>query len=169
VIGHEITHGFDDEGRQFDAAGNLRDWWTPEDVRRFQERAACLEAQFSQYTAVDDVKLNGKLTLGENTADLGGLRIAYMALQDSLAGPPTGQESPKIDGFTPEQRLFLSYGQTRCENVRPEVLRRRALSDPHATSHHRVNGVVANMPEFQRAFGCKAGQPMVRENVCRVW
>ncbi len=168
VIGHEVTHGFDDEGRQFDAAGNLRDWWTPEDARRFQERTACLEAQFSQYTAVDDVKLNGKLTLGENTADLGGLRIAYMALQDTLAAGQR-KERPKIDGFTPEQRLFLSYGQIWCENARPEVLRRRALSDPHATSSYRVNGVVANMPEFQRAFGCKAGQPMVRENACRVW
>jgi putative endopeptidase len=170
VIGHEITHGFDDEGRQFDATGNLRDWWTPEDARRFQERAACLDAQFSQYTAVDDVKIDGKLTLGENIADLGGLRVAYMALQDTLAGTPAGsKESPKIDGFTPEQRLFLAYGQTWCENARPEVLRRRALSDPHATSRYRVNGVVANLPEFQRAFGCKTGQPMVRENVCRVW
>ncbi|HVR96593.1 MAG TPA: M13 family metallopeptidase [Thermoanaerobaculia bacterium] len=165
VIGHELTHGFDDEGRQFDAKGNLRDWWAPEDARRFQERASCLEAQFSQYPAIDDLKVNGKLTLGENIGDLGGLRIAYMALQDTLAG----KEAPKIGGFTPEQRLFLAYGQAMCENARPEVVRRRTLSDPHAPSRYRVNGVVANLPEFQRAFGCKAGQPMVRENVCRVW
>ncbi len=165
VIGHELTHGFDDEGRQFDAQGNLRDWWTEKDNTAFNERANCIADQYSGYTVVDDVKLNGKLTLGENVADNGGVRLAYMALLDTLAGK---QVAP-VDGFTPEQRLFLGWGQIWCQNVRPEQSRVLAQIDPHSPSKERINGVVSNFPEFQKAFNCKAGQPMVRENACRVW
>jgi endothelin-converting enzyme/putative endopeptidase len=172
VIGHELTHGFDDQGRQFDAQGNLRDWWTPQDQKAFTERAQCLVDEYSNFVAVKDdkdpkydVHINGKLTLGENTADNGGLRIALMALQDTLAG----KEPRKIDGFTPEQRLFLGWGQIWCSKVRPERERQLALTDPHSLGRFRVNGVVSNMPEFQQAFGCKKGDAMVRENACRVW
>jgi putative endopeptidase len=165
VIGHELTHGFDDEGRQFDAQGNLRDWWTERDNAAFNERASCFADQYSEYTAVDDVKLNGKLTLGENVADNGGVRLAYMALLDTLGGKPVAP----VDGFTPEQRLFLGWGQIWCQNVRPEQSRVLAQIDPHSPSKYRINGVVSNFPEFQKAFNCKADQPMVRENACRVW
>jgi endothelin-converting enzyme/putative endopeptidase len=166
VIGHELTHGFDDQGRKFDPAGNLRDWWTPEDGKKFEERAACIADQYGGYTAVDDLKLNGRLTLGENTADNGGVRIALMALQDTLsdASPP-----PPIDGFTPEQRVFLGWAQIWCQNERPENARMRALTDPHSPGRYRVNGVVSNMPEFVKAFSCPAGSAMVREKPCRVW
>jgi putative endopeptidase len=165
VIGHELTHGFDDEGRQFDANGNLRDWWTPQDATEFKKRAACFVNEYSGFTAVDDVKLNGELTLGENTADNGGLRIAYMALMSVLAAHP----EQNIDGFSPAQRLFLSWGQVWCQNATPEALRLQASVNPHSPGRERVNGVVQNMPEFEKAFSCKAGQPMVRQPVCRVW
>ena len=164
VIGHELTHGFDDEGRQFDGGGNLNDWWTEADSKAFEERTSCVVDQYSSYTAVDEVKLNGKLTLGENTADNGGVRIALMAY---LAGP--GASAPTLDGFTPEQRFFLGWGQIWCENRRPEVARMRAQTDPHSPGQYRVNGVVSNMPEFQKAFSCKADAPMVRPKMCRVW
>ncbi|MBM3776438.1 MAG: M13 family metallopeptidase, partial [Acidobacteria bacterium] len=164
-IGHELTHGFDDSGRQFDARGNLRDWWKAEDATAYRERAQCFVDQYAGYTAVGDVKLNGRLTLGENIADNGGLRIAHMALVDALAG----SASQKIDGFTPEQRLFLGWGQIWCQNQTEAVARMRAAVDPHSPPRYRVNGVVSNMPEFERAFGCQAGQPMVREKRCRVW
>jgi putative endopeptidase len=165
VIGHELTHGFDDEGRQFDANGNLHDWWTPQDATEFKKRAACFVNEYSGFTAVDDVKLNGELTLGENTADNGGLRIAYMALMSVLAAHP----EQNIDGFSPAQRLFLSWGQVWCQNATPEALRLQASVNPHSPGRERVNGVVQNMPEFEKAFSCKAGQPMVRQPVCRVW
>jgi endothelin-converting enzyme/putative endopeptidase len=165
TIGHELTHGFDDEGRQFDAQGNLRDWWTPEDARQFEKRTACVANQYSQYTAVDRIKVNGKLTLDENVADLGGLILAYMAWRDQTAG----QELAPIDGFTPEQRFFLGYGQSWCTNTREEALRVRATADPHAPDQDRANGVVSNLPEFQRAFHCKPDSPMVRKDQCRVW
>jgi putative endopeptidase len=165
VIGHELTHGFDDEGRQFDAAGNLRDWWTDQDAKAFNERAACFVHEYGDFTAVDDVKLNGKLTLGENTADNGGLRIALMALMNTLGD----KKVPKIDGFTPEQRLFLAWGQVWCQNSTDQVRRMRAQIDPHSPGRYRVNGVVQNMPEFEKAFACHAGQPMVRQPACRVW
>jgi putative endopeptidase len=161
VIGHELTHGFDDQGRKFDATGNLRDWWTAEDNRRFEERAKCLVDEYGGFTAVDDVKLNGKLTLGENTADNGGARVAFMALRDLLAG----KAAARIDGYTPEQRFFLGFAQVWCENSSPESKRLRAQTDPHSPGRYRVNGTVANMPEFREAFGCKA--PPV--NQCRVW
>jgi putative endopeptidase len=165
VIGHELTHGFDDQGRQFDAQGNLRDWWTPADAKAFQEREACIADEYANFTPVPGVHLNGKLTLGENTADNGGVRIALMALLNTIGS----QNQKKIDGFTPEQRFFLSFGQIWCENQREEGLRLRAQTDPHSPGKERVNGVVRNMPEFQKAFACKAGQPVVAPNACRVW
>lgn len=168
VIGHELTHGFDDEGSKFDALGNLREWWTPEDRRKFDERTACVADQYSGYTAIDDVKVNGKLTLGENTADHGGLRIAYRALHDAI-NALGDKPAPARDGLTPDQRFFLSFGQVWCESNRPEFERQMAFVNPHSPGRYRTNGVVSDMPEFQQAFGCKAGQPMVRENACRVW
>ncbi len=165
TVGHELTHAFDDEGRQFDAQGNLRDWWTAEDAKEFEKRASCTSDQYSQYVIVDDIKINGKLTLGEDTADLGGLLLAYLAWQDETRG----KDLPPMDGFTPEQRFFIGYGQSWCSAERPEVQRLRATVDPHSPPRYRTNGVVSNMPEFQKAFACKAGAPMVRENRCRVW
>ena len=164
VIGHEMTHGFDDQGRKYDADGNLRDWWTAQDGAEFDKRAACVADEYSSFTSVDDVKLNGRLTLGENTADNGGMRIAYMALQEALNG-----KGEKIDGFTPEQRLFLGFAQVWCENMSPQEARNRAMTDPHSPGRFRVNGTVQNSPEFQKAFSCKAAQPMVSANACRVW
>jgi putative endopeptidase len=166
VIGHELTHGFDDQGRKFAANGNLADWWTAEDAAEFEKRATCFADQYGAYTvAGGEVKLNGRLTLGENTADNGGVRIAYMALMDTLAGASV----PLRDGFTPEQRLFLAWGQIWCQNETEESARLRAQTDSHSPGRYRVNGVVSNMPEFQKAFACAAGSPMVRENACRVW
>lgn len=166
VIGHELTHGFDDEGRQFDKDGNLKDWWTPEDAKAFDERAKCLIDEYDGFVAVDDVHENGKLTLGENTADNGGLRIADIALESKLGNKTT---SEKIDGFTEEQRLFLGWGQIWCQNTAEQMARLLALTDPHSLGKFRVNGVVRNMPEFKRAWGCKTGAPMAPENACRVW
>jgi endothelin-converting enzyme/putative endopeptidase len=167
VIGHELTHGFDDQGAKFDAQGNLRDWWTKEDEAEFKKRTDCIANEYDQFVAVDDVHLKGRLTLGENTADNGGVRLALMALHDKMKQP--GMMEKTVDGFTPEQRFFISYGQIWCQNVTPEQSRLRALTDPHSPGQYRVNGVVSNMPEFQKTFGCKEGQPMVRENACRVW
>jgi putative endopeptidase len=165
VIGHELTHGFDDEGRQFDAKGNLTDWWTPKDAAAFTERAQCIVDEYSGFTAVDDVKLNGKLTLGENTADNGGLRIALMALRSVM-----DQKQLKAqDDFTPEQRFYLGFAQVWCTNTSPEMSRMLAQVDPHSPGKYRVNGVVSNSDDFQKAFNCKAGQPMVSQNKCRVW
>jgi endothelin-converting enzyme/putative endopeptidase len=165
VIGHELTHGFDDQGRQFDAQGNLRDWWTPEDAKEFGARAACISKEYSQFEVAPGAKVNGDLTLGENTADNGGVRVALMALADTIGRG----EAPKIDDFTPEQRLFLSFAQVWCGNEREEALRLQVKTNPHAPGKQRVNGVVQNMPEFQKAFSCQAGQPMVSANACRVW
>ena len=165
IIGHELTHGFDDEGRQFDAQGNLKDWWTPEDATAFDDRAKCIVDQYSSFTAVDEVKLNGKLTLGENAADNGGTRIALMAYLAS----PAAAGAKMLDGFTPAQRFFVSYGQSWCQNTRPERERLLAQTNPHAPPRYRVNGVVSNMPEFAQAFSCKANAPMVRTTACRVW
>jgi endothelin-converting enzyme/putative endopeptidase len=166
VIGHEMTHGFDDQGRQFAADGSLSDWWTEGDAKEFEERADCLVQQYGSYVAVDDVKLDGKLTLGENAADNGGVRIAYMAFMQTLVDAAS---QPKIDGFSPEQRFFLGWGQIWCANRTPEIERLLAQSDPHSPSRFRVNGVLSNMPEFRAAYGCSPGAPMVRENACRVW
>ena len=167
VIGHELTHGFDDEGRQFDAQGNLHDWWTEQDAKAFEQRAQCVVDEYNGFIAVDDVHENGKLTLGENTADNGGLRIALMALLASMSHD--ARVPAKLDGYTPEQRLFLGWGQIWCENQRPQAERLQALTNEHSLGRFRANGVVSNMPEFQKAWGCKAGQPMVRQNACRVW
>jgi len=164
VIGHELTHGFDDQGRQFDAKGNLRDWWTPEDAKEFEKRAACIEREYSKFEVAPGAMVNGQLTLGENTADNGGVRIALMALLNTIGGT-----EKKIDGFTPEQRLFLAFGQVWCVNEREAALRMQVKTNPHAPGKQRVNGVVQNMPEFQRAFSCQTGQPMVSANACRVW
>jgi endothelin-converting enzyme/putative endopeptidase len=168
VIGHELTHGFDDEGRQFDPQGNLRDWWTPADAQEFEKRAKCVVDEYSGFTSVDDLKLNGKLTLGENTADNGGARIALMALHELMAQTKQSPDK-KIDGYTTDQRYFLGFARAWCENITPENLRLGVRTDPHSPGRWRVNGVVQNMPEFQSAFHCKAGQPMVSQNACRVW
>ncbi len=165
TIGHELTHAFDDEGRQFDAQGNLRDWWTPEDSKQFDQRASCISDQYSQYIAVDDIKVNGQLTMGENVADLGGLMLAYMAWKTETRG----QKLDAIDGFTPEQRFFIGYGQGWCASTRDETKRLYATIDPHSPDKYRANGVVANTPEFQQAFQCKPGSAMVREKKCRIW
>jgi endothelin-converting enzyme/putative endopeptidase len=166
VVGHELTHGFDDEGRQFDPEGNLRDWWTPEDAKEFEKRAECFVKEYASFSPVPGVHLNGKLTLGENTADNGGLRLAFLALMDSMKGRPAAKP---IDGLTPQQRFFLGWGQIWCEHTREEMARMMAQVNPHSPGDSRVNGVVSNMPEFQQAFACKVGQPMVREPACRVW
>ncbi len=169
VIGHELTHGFDDQGRKYDAQGNFRDWWTEEDGKEFEQRVDCTAKEYSSFTSVKgdkgEVKLNGKLTLGENTADNGGLKLAYMALTNIIGNTPV----KAIDGYTPAQRFFLAYGQIWCQNVTDQEARKRVLTDPHSPGRWRVNGAVQNSAAFQEAFGCKAGQPMVAENACRVW
>jgi putative endopeptidase len=165
TVGHELTHGFDDEGRQFDAKGNLRDWWTADDANKFEQRAACISNQYSNYTIIDDIKINGKLTLGEDVADLGGVLLAYMAWKADTKD----QKLESIDDLTPDQRFFVGYGQSWCGHVRDESRRLRATVDPHSPEKYRTNGVVSNMPQFQEAFHCKAGQPMVNANRCRVW
>ena len=165
VIGHELTHGFDDQGAQFDADGNLRDWWTPKDEAQFKEKEQCFVNEYDSFVAVDDVHVRGKLTLGENTADNGGLRIAHMALLDVLATTP---QKP-VEGFTDDQRFFIGWGQIWCQNVRPEMSRLLALTNEHSPGKYRVNGVVSNIPEFQKAFGCKADAAMIRKPACRVW
>ena len=169
VIGHELTHGFDDQGRKFDAQGNLRDWWTADDGKEFEARVSCTANEYSNFVSVKDdkgeVKVNGRLTLGENTADNGGLKLAYMALKSIIDDTPI----KPIDGYTPAQRYFLAYGQIWCQNVTDQEARKRVLTDPHSPGRWRVNGAVQNSAAFQQAFGCRAGQPMVAENACRVW
>jgi endothelin-converting enzyme/putative endopeptidase len=165
TIGHELTHGFDDEGRQFDAKGNLHDWWTKKDADEFEKRAACVSDQYSQYTVIDDIKINGKLTLGEDVADLGGEIIAYLAWKNATKD----KNLQPLDGFTPDQRFFIGMAQWACGDERPENKRLGAITDPHSPDQYRINGVVSNMPEFGTAFSCKLGQPMVREKACRVW
>ena len=168
VIGHELTHGFDDQGRKFDPKGNLTDWWTPTDATEFEKRASCVADEYSSFVAVDDLHLNGRLTLGENTADNGGARIALAALHDLMAR--TNQDrNKKIDGYTPDQRFFLGFGRVWCQNITPELSRLLVRVDPHSPGRWRVNGVVRNMPEFQKAFACKSGTPMAPVNACRVW
>jgi putative endopeptidase len=167
IIGHELTHGFDDQGRKFDGAGNLRDWWTADDGKEFDEKEQCFADEYSGFEATEGVNLNGKLTLGENTADNGGLRLAFMALESTLSRE--NRVGTDRDGYTPEQRFFLAYGESWCSNATPQYLRMLAQANPHSTPQARANGVVSNMPEFQKAFGCKKGQPMVRENACHVW
>jgi endothelin-converting enzyme/putative endopeptidase len=169
VIGHELTHGFDDQGRKYDLQGNLRNWWTEEDGKQFEQRASCVASEYSGFVAIDDLKLNGKLTLGENTADNGGARISLNALAEMNQQHPSASAAQTIDGYTPEQRFFLGFGRVWCEKQRPEFARMRVGVDPHSPGKYRVDGVVENMPEFEKAWSCKAGQPMVSDNACRVW
>jgi endothelin-converting enzyme/putative endopeptidase len=167
TIGHELTHGFDDEGRQFDAKGNLKDWWTTQDAAQFVKHADCVVDQYAKYVVVDDIHINSKLTEGEDVADLGGTILAYIAWK----GEAKGKALSEADGLTPEQRFFVGFAQWACENDRPEDLRVRAITDPHSPPKYRINGVVVNMSEFQQAFGCKSGSPMVKPagKVCKVW
>ncbi len=165
TIGHELTHAFDDEGRQYDDKGNLKDWWTAADAKGFEDRINCIRDQYAGYVIVDDIHINSKLTSGEDVADIGGTLIAYIAWQKQTAGMKLGN----VDGFTPDQRYFVGMAQWACENARPEDLRVNAITDPHSPGFARINGVVSDMPEFQKAFGCKAGQPMVHAPACRVW
>jgi predicted metalloendopeptidase len=165
VIGHELTHGFDDQGRRYDGKGNLRDWWTSDDAKAFTTRADCVSQEYGGFQPIEGVKLNGKLTLGENAADNGGIHLAYMALMDSLAKHTIAQD----EGLTPEQQFFLGYAQIWCENVTPEAARLSAATNPHSPGEFRVNGVLQNLPEFEKAFACKTGDPMVSTNPCRVW
>ena len=172
IIGHELTHGFDDEGRQFDGKGNLEDWWTPADGKQFDERAECVAKEYDGFVGVDDLHVNGKLTLGENIADLGGLKLAFLAYLDRAQkkGIDLNQKgSAEYGGLNPEQQFFVAYGQNWCQNNRPENLRLRMQTDPHSPEQFRANGVVLNLPEFQRAFSCKAGQPMAPVNRCTIW
>jgi putative endopeptidase len=164
TISHEIVHGFDDTGRQYDASGNLRDWWTADDDARFRALAAGLERQYAAYTVLDTVPLNGRLTLGENIADLGGVTVSYRAFQRSQQGKPR----VVIDGLTPEQRFFISWAQNWRENSRDETLLRQVRTDPHSPARWRLIGTVSNLPEFAAAFGCKPGDPMVRPDSLRV-
>ncbi|MGA7106663.1 MAG: M13 family metallopeptidase [Terracidiphilus sp.] len=168
IVGHELTHGFDDEGSQFDGNGNLSDWWTPEDKKKFEAMTDCEVKEYGNFTAVDDVKLNGKLTLGENTADNGGLRLAYLAFLED-AKRKNIDLSAKQDGYSPIQQFFLAHGQSWCGVVRPEQVRLQVQTDPHSPRQFRIDGVVQNMPEFGKAFNCKTGQPMMPANACRVW
>jgi putative endopeptidase len=165
TVGHELTHAFDDEGRQFNAEGNLKDWWTKEDAKNFEDRINCQREQFATYVVVDDIHINSKLTSGEDVADLGGTLLAYIAWKHATEN----QHLQPIDGFTPDQRFFIGYAQWACENKRPENSRLNALTDPHSPGFARINGIVTNMPQFATAFGCKAGQPMVKAQVCKVW
>ncbi|MDE1176514.1 MAG: M13 family metallopeptidase [Edaphobacter sp.] len=168
VIGHELTHGFDDEGRKFDAKGNLSDWWTPEDAKKFETRTDCLVNEYGNFVAVDDVKVNGKLTLGENTADNGGLVLAYMAYLER-AKQNSVDLNAKVNGYTAPQRFYIAYAQNWCENSRPDAIRQQVLTDPHSPDHFRANGAIVNQPGFANAFSCKQDTPMVPANSCRVW
>jgi endothelin-converting enzyme/putative endopeptidase len=165
TIGHELTHGFDDEGRQFDATGNLRDWWTADDAKAFEKRVACVRDQYANYVVVDEIHINSKLTLGEDVADLGGTLLAYLAWKRATED----DRLQPVDGLTPDQRFFVGMAQWACGDERPEEKRMNATLDPHSPNEFRVNGVVSNMPEFGQAFSCKEGQPMMRVNACRVW
>jgi putative endopeptidase len=168
VIGHEMTHGFDDQGAQYDAQGNLHNWWTPEDLKNFKERTACVEKQFDSFVVADDLHENGKLVLGESIADLGGLTIAHMAFDNTAQGKAN---SPAIDGFTPEQRFFLSYARIWGTTARPEYERMMTTVDPHPLPRFRAKGALLNMPAFAQAFGCQSGEAMVKPagEICKIW
>ena len=169
VIGHEMTHGFDDQGSQYDPQGNVRMWWTAEDRKKFDERTACEVKEYGGFEVAPGQTLNGKLTLGENTADNGGLHIAYQALMETLATSKDEAATRKIDGYTPAQRFFLGFGQVWCESQTEQVARMRAKTDPHSSGEWRTNGSVQNFDAFGKAFGCKVGQPMMPATACRVW
>ena len=167
VIAHEITHGFDDRGSKFDSQGNLRNWWAPEDFRTFRRQIQCFADEYSQFVATGNVHLNGQLTLGENTADNGGVRLALAALLETIA--ESRRPTEKVEGLTAEQRFFILFGQMWCENATPQWLRFLAEADYHSPARYRVNGTISNMPEFQKAFGCKRDDEMVRARACRAW
>jgi endothelin-converting enzyme/putative endopeptidase len=169
IIGHEITHGFDDQGRKFDEKGNLKDWWTPEDGKHYDERASCIAEEYSGEVPGLGVKQDGRLTLGEDSSDNGGLRIAYKALAEALKGQGKSLDDKDASGFTARQRFFLSHAYSWCAALRPEVARTAVVTNPHSLPERRVNNVESNMPEFQEAFGCKQGTSMVRAKACRVW
>ena len=165
TIGHELIHGFDDEGRQFDSHGNLADWWTAADAAEFGRRSQCVLDEYAQFPVVDDIKINSKLTLGEDLADIGGTLLAYRAWKQATRA----QKLTAVDGFSPDQRFFVGMAQWACDNERDEIKRLNAITNPHSPAKFRINGVVTNLPEFGAAFSCKAGQPMMRANPCRVW
>jgi endothelin-converting enzyme/putative endopeptidase len=168
IVGHELTHGFDDEGSQFDGYGNLSGWWSPEDRKKFDAMTDCEVQEYGNFAAVGDLKLNGKLELGENTADNGGLRLAYEAFLADAKRKGIDLNA-KQDGYTPQQQFFLAYGQNWCSSMRPEELRLLVQTDGHAPEQFRANGVVQNVPAFGEAFGCKVGQPMMPVNACHIW
>jgi predicted metalloendopeptidase len=161
VIGHEMTHGFDDQGRQFDEVGNLRDWWSKQSAEEYDRRRKAVVDQYSEYQPLPGKHINGELTQGENIADIGGIKLAYAALQKALDKNPKEREQ-KIDGFTPEQRFFLGWAQVWRANQREDDLRLRLNTDPHSPTHYRCNGPISNMSEFQQAFDIPGGSPMVR-------
>jgi putative endopeptidase len=167
VIGHEITHGFDDEGRKFDAYGNLKNWWTPEDLKRYEQRAECVERQFSSYVALDSLHQNGKLVLGESIADLGGVTLAYRAFEKTAEF----RSGKKIQGFTPQQRFFLAYAGVWAANLRPEAIRLSVSVNPHPLPEFRTIGPLSNLPAFAQAYSCQPDDPMVRPESerCKIW
>jgi putative endopeptidase len=169
VIGHEISHGFDDQGRKFDAKGSLRDWWTAEDARGYDERAACISKAYTHDVPELGVKTNGALTLGEDSADIAGMRIALLALEDTYKKKGKSLDEKDETGYTPRQRFFISHAFSWCTNIRPDFARLIITTNPHSLSEYRVNYVEKNLPEFHEAFGCKEGQNMMAANVCRVW
>ena len=168
-VGHELTHGFDDQGSQFDGNGNLKDWWTADDRKRFDTMTDCEVHEYGNFTAVDDVKVNGKLTLGENTADNGGLRLAYLAFQADAKRKGIDVTAKDDSGYTPNQQFFMAFGQDWCGGWRPQLTRLLVQTDPHSPDPIRANGVVQNLTDFGKAFGCKVGQPMMPDNACHVW
>ena len=168
TIGHELTHGFDDEGRQFDKDGNLKDWWTKDDEAKFKEKAQCMVNQYDAIEAVPGVHLNGKLTLGENLADLGGLWLAWIAWEEKAQAAHLDMAA-KTDGYTPDQRFWIAYAQQWCTQTRPEQLRSQAQTDPHAPDEYRTNTVLEDLPEFAKSFSCKPSDKMVSAKPCRVW
>ena len=169
VIGHEAIHGFDDQGRKFDAKGNLRDWWAAEDAQRYDDKDKCIVAQYSQAIPEYGIVQKGELTAGEDTADNGGIHLAMLALENVYKAQGKSLDAPEADGFTARQRFFLSFAFSWCGYRRPEAERTQVAADPHSLARFRVNRPLSNMPEFQQAFSCKAGQPMVHAPSCRVW
>jgi putative endopeptidase len=166
VIGHEITHGFDDEGAQFDPKGNLKNWWTAKDLKNFQERGECIVKQFDGFEVEKGLHENGKLVEGESIADLGGLTISFAAFQKSIEGKPREKDA---NGFTPDQQFFVGYAALAAMNLRPEYARLLANTDPHPLPEFRVNGPLSNMEAFRKAFGCRSGDAMAREGACKIW
>jgi putative endopeptidase len=169
VIGHEITHGYDDQGRKFDSVGNLRDWWTQQDAAAYEEKGKCISDEYTENVPEAGVQQNGKLTLGEDTADNGGIHIALAGLDSTLKSQQKTLDSPADGGLTQLQTFFLSYANVWCGELRPELARTAVLTQGHSLNRYRVNNVLANMNEFAHAFGCHSGQPMVHTNQCRVW